>query len=308
MARRERDRYTRRDRPFRREAGATGDDGSSDTSLGNPAVILGLAALIVVPLLLVIGFMYGRSGTAPDAAAGATPTAADAAGTTPTAGAETAPTPAAAASPATMTMIEPGDEVPALPEDAKARENLYTAPRDEQLDAEGKAYFATIETPHGAIVAELWPEVAPLHVNSFVFLARQGFFDGLTFHRVEPGFVIQGGDPQGSGMGGPGYNVPGEFNAANPVPHRAGTLAMARSGDPDSAGSQFYIVLEDGAGPSSLDGQYTNFGHVIGGMDAVRKVQVGDVMAKVTIEEKPISERVVSPDDIRQGKLPAGIE
>ncbi len=185
-----------------------------------------------------------------------------------------------------------------------APKSQYTAPVDQALDAETTAYFATIDTEQGPIVLELWPELAPQHVNSFVFLAREGFFDGLTFHRVVPGFVIQGGDPEGTGMGGPGYSVPAEFNEENPVPHRVGTLAMARSDDPDSAGSQFYIVLEDGEGPTSLDGQYTVFGHVISGMDVVQDIEVGDVMTSVTIEEKPIEESVVTPDDIRNGNLP----
>jgi cyclophilin family peptidyl-prolyl cis-trans isomerase len=183
----------------------------------------------------------------------------------------------------------------------------YSAPDDMGLAAGEKSYFATIETDRGTIVMELWPEVAPAHVNAFAFLATEGFYDGLTFHRVEPGFVIQGGDPLGNGSGGPGYGLPAEFNEDNPVPHRVGTLAMARSGDPDSGGSQFYIVLADGPGPSSLDGQYTVFGHVIEGMDAVQAIRVGDVMTSVTFEEKDISERVVSPDDIRDGTLPEGV-
>jgi cyclophilin family peptidyl-prolyl cis-trans isomerase len=181
----------------------------------------------------------------------------------------------------------------------------FGAPEDQGLDPEAKSYFVTIDTDHGPIVAELWPELAPETVNSFVFLARQGFFDGLTFHRVEPGFVIQGGDPEGRGSGGPGYAIKGEFNPDNPVPHRVGTLAMARTNDPDSAGSQFYIILEDGPSASGLDGQYAVFGHVIEGMDAVQSVSVGDVMSSVVIEEKDLSERVLSPDDIREGNLPA---
>ncbi len=292
MARRERERYTERTRAQPQAAGTGGGGGSSGSSIKNPAVVVAIVGLVMAGVML-LGFLYGGSTPATDTAAGATPTAA-ADVITPTLGA--AATSAAVATPTQPTTYMPN------PEGGK-----YTTAEDQALDPANKAYFATIETAHGPIRLELWPEVAPLHVNSFVFLARQGYFDGLTFHRVEPGFVIQGGDPKGTGEGGPGYMIPGEFNAANPVPHRAGTLAMARTGDPNSAGSQFYVVLDDGPGPSSLDGQYTNFGHVISGMDAVRQVQVGDKMTKVTIEEAPIAERVVSPDDVRAGKLPEGV-
>jgi cyclophilin family peptidyl-prolyl cis-trans isomerase len=201
---------------------------------------------------------------------------------------------------------EAGTEPTSEPPEASVPEDMpqYDAPDDMGLDAETTAYFATIDTDRGPIVVELWPDLAPEHVNSFVFLAKEGFYDGLTFHRVEPGFVIQGGDPKGDGTGGPGYSVPGEFNEDDPVPHRIGTFAMARSVDPHSAGSQFYIVLEDGASASSLDGKYTVFGHVISGMDVVQSIAIGDVMNSVTIQEKPIEERVVSPDDIREGNLP----
>ena len=143
-----------------------------------------------------------------------------------------------------------------------------------------KTYTATIVTDKGSMVFSLLPTVAPVTVNSFVFLAREGYFDGLTFHRVEPGFVIQGGDPQGTGMGGPGYSLPAEFN---PTKHITGTLAMARASDPNSAGSQFYVTL---APASFLDNQYTVFGQIVSGMDIALKISVGDVMRQVTIEEK----------------------
>jgi peptidyl-prolyl cis-trans isomerase B (cyclophilin B) len=118
-------------------------------------------------------------------------------------------------------------------------------------------------------------------VNNFVFLANQGFFDGLTFHRVEPGFVIQGGDPQGNGRGGPGYTVPGEFK----LKHVEGAIAMARLGDQvnpkrDSSGSQFYITL---APTPNLDGAYSAFGQVTKGMDVVKKIAMGDVIQKIVI-------------------------
>ena len=107
-----------------------------------------------------------------------------------------------------------------------------------------------IATAHGDIVLTLFPDDAPNHVAAFMKLADAGFYDGLAFHRVEPGFVVQGGDPRGDGTGGPGYQLKAEFNAR---PHRRGTLAMARAANPDSAGSQFYICLDDA---SFLDGRY----------------------------------------------------
>ena len=119
----------------------------------------------------------------------------------------------------------------------------------------------------GKMVAELYPEVAPNTVNNFISLIKKGFFDGLIFHRVIPGFMIQGGDPQGSGMGGPGYEIPGEFTAngfQNDLKHDWGVLSMARSSNPDSAGSQFFIMVDPAP---HLDGQYAAFGKVIEGME-----------------------------------------
>ena len=129
----------------------------------------------------------------------------------------------------------------------------------------------------GEIKFDFFPEDAPKTVENFVTLARKGFYDGLTFHRVEPGFVVQGGDPQGNGMGGPGYKIKAEFNKQK---HVRGAVAMARSNDPDSAGSQFYIVL---APANFLDGKYTVFGMVTSGMDVVDKIRVGDKMKSVKI-------------------------
>ena len=119
----------------------------------------------------------------------------------------------------------------------------------------------------GKMVAELYPEVAPNTVNNFISLIKKGFFDGLIFHRVIPGFMIQGGDPQGSGMGGPGYEIPGEFTAngfQNDLKHDRGVLSMARSSNPDSAGSQFFIMVDPAP---HLDGQYAAFGKIIEGME-----------------------------------------
>jgi peptidylprolyl isomerase/peptidyl-prolyl cis-trans isomerase B (cyclophilin B) len=132
----------------------------------------------------------------------------------------------------------------------------------------------------GKIVIEFFPEDAPKTVANFVTLARKGFYEGLIFHRVEPGFVVQGGDPKGTGTGGPGYTIKAEFNKQK---HVRGTVAMARSQDPDSAGSQFYICFKPAP---FLDGQYTVFGIVTKGMDVVDGVKVGDRMKSVRIIEQ----------------------
>ncbi len=162
------------------------------------------------------------------------------------------------------------------------RSNMYKTAPAMTIDV-NKTYVATIKTTKGDIVAELYPKDAPQHVNNFVFLARDGFFDNLTFHRVVAGFVIQGGDPLGTGTGGPGYNIPPEIKGK----HSKGALAMARQSGPaettPSSGSQFYITLAPQPG---LDGQYTVFGQVTQGMDVVQKIAVGDVIQTVTIEEK----------------------
>ena len=138
--------------------------------------------------------------------------------------------------------------------------------------------IAVIETPKGVIKFKFYQADAPMTCKNFIDLANKGFYNGLTFHRVEPNFVIQGGDPNGNGTGGPGYNIKAEFNKQK---HIEGTVAMARAQDPDSAGSQFYICL---APAPFLDGNYTVFGQVIEGMDVVHKIAVGDKMTKVTIE------------------------
>ena len=128
--------------------------------------------------------------------------------------------------------------------------------------------IVTITMEDGRIMrGELYPEKAPNTVNNFISLANKGFYDGLTFHRVIPGFMIQGGDPQGTGMGGPGWHIKGEFlqnGVANPIKHTRGVISMARSMDPNSAGSQFFIMHQDAP---HLDGQYAAFGKVVAGMD-----------------------------------------
>ncbi len=130
-----------------------------------------------------------------------------------------------------------------------------------------------IEMENGDVMrGELYPEIAPITVENFEKLAGEKFYDGLTFHRVIPGFMIQGGCPRGNGTGGPGYNIKGEFAAngvANDLKHERGVLSMARAMDPNSAGSQFFIMVEDAP---HLDGQYAAFGKVTEGMDAADRI------------------------------------
>lgn len=132
----------------------------------------------------------------------------------------------------------------------------------------------------GRIVIEFYPQDAPKTVDNFIKLAKKGYYNGLKFHRVEKGLLIQGGDPNGDGTGGPGYTIKAEFNSQK---HVEGTVAMARKNEPDTAGSQFYICLKP---LSQLDGKYTVFGHVVEGIDVAKAVQVGDVMKSVTIVDK----------------------
>jgi len=165
----------------------------------------------------------------------------------------------------------------------KDREGYYNTPPEMSID-ESKQYIATIHTDKGQIVMELDALYAPQHVNNFVFLTKEGFFDGLTFHRYDPGFVIQGGDPLGVGTGGPGYRIPAEIGLL----HEKGAVAMARQPDqvnPEkkSSGSQFYITLK--ATPF-LDGDYSVFGKVVAGMDVIQQIRQGDIMTKVVVEEK----------------------
>ena len=156
--------------------------------------------------------------------------------------------------------------------------------------------IVTIEMENGDVMkAELYPEIAPNTVNNFVSLCNKGFYDGVIFHRVISGFMIQGGDPQGKGVGGPGYSIRGEFTAngfKNDLKHSRGVLSMARTMAPNSAGSQFFIMHEDSP---HLDGQYAAFGKIIEGLDIVDKIantrvdyndrpRVPQVMKKVTVE------------------------
>ena len=156
--------------------------------------------------------------------------------------------------------------------------------------------IVTFEMENGGVMkAELYPDVAPNTVNNFISLVKKGFYDGLIFHRVIPGFMIQGGDPKGSGVGGPGYCIKGEFMAngfANNLNHERGVLSMARTMAPNSAGSQFFVMHEDSP---HLDGQYAAFGKVTEGIEVVDEIckvrtdyndrpRIPQVMKKVTVE------------------------
>ncbi len=143
-----------------------------------------------------------------------------------------------------------------------------------------KQYKATISTNKGDIVLELAPQHAPMTVNNFVFLARQGFYNSVPFHRVISDFVIQGGDPTGTGRGGPGYKFADETQG-NPLKHETGVISMANAG-PNTNGSQFFITHSP---QPHLDGKHTVFGKVVEGQDVVDAIRQGDVMEQVTIEE-----------------------
>ena len=150
--------------------------------------------------------------------------------------------------------------------------------------------IATIEMNDSKIIkVELYPDVAPNTVNNFISLANNGFYDGLTFHRVIYGFMIQGGCPEGTGMGGPGYSIKGEFAANgfdNQLKHTAGIISMARSMMPDSAGSQFFIMHKDAP---HLDGQYAAFGKVVEGMDVVNQIAETDT----DFSDKPYYDQII---------------
>ena len=150
--------------------------------------------------------------------------------------------------------------------------------------------YVVIEMEDGGVMkGELYPEVAPKTVENFIKLAEEGFYDGLIFHRVIPGFMIQGGCPDGTGMGGPGYSIEGEFTAngfKNDLKHERGVLSMARAMNPNSAGSQFFIMVADAP---HLDGQYAAFGKVIEGMEAADTI----VSAKRDYSDRPYEDQIM---------------
>ena len=155
----------------------------------------------------------------------------------------------------------------------------WNTPPVMQIDPE-KNYHVSIETNKGTIELDLYPQHAPKTVNNFVFLAQEGFYDGIKFHRVLGNFMIQGGDPTGTGRGGPGYKFEDE-TAGNPLKHATGSLSMANAG-PNTNGSQFFITHSP---QPHLNGKHTVFGKVVSGMDVVNAIRQGDVMSKVTVKE-----------------------
>ena len=156
----------------------------------------------------------------------------------------------------------------------------YAAPPPMQIDPAQK-YTATFETSRGNIVCELYPASAPMAVNNFVFLAKDGFYDNTTFHRVIKDFMVQGGDPQGTGGGGPGYRFNDEFTGGNWLKHKVGSLSAANAG-PNTNGSQFFITHIK---TDWLDGKHVVFGQVVTGQDVVDTIQGGDALKTITITE-----------------------
>jgi len=161
---------------------------------------------------------------------------------------------------------------------AAPKHRTYSTPPPMTIDT-GKQYTATIETEKGNIILELFASDVPATVNNFVFLVREGFYDGTTFHRVIPGFMAQGGDPTGTGTGTPGYRFADEFTEYT---HVAGALSMANSG-PNTNGCQFFITYSP---QHHLDGKHSVFGQLIEGMDVLEKIKQGDAIVRITIEER----------------------
>ena len=176
-------------------------------------------------------------------------------------------------------------------------------PRPEKLEEQmERTIQATITMEDGGvIVLELYPDLAPQSVRNFVYLARDGYYDGLKYHRIIKDFMIQGGCPDGTGMGNPGYSIRGEFEAngfSNDLSHTRGVLSMARANDPDSAGSQFFIVHGNS---TFLDGSYAAFGSVVSGMDVVDRLAdtpVVDGNGSVSAENMPVIRSITIDDDI----------
>ncbi|MGE3984856.1 MAG: peptidylprolyl isomerase [Dehalococcoidia bacterium] len=196
--------------------------------------------------------------------------------TAPSGAAPANPTPAAASAPGTCT----GPGIASIQRDNVRKYSAYP----ETVIDPAKTYIAVVKTSKGDITMNLAAAQAPKTVNSFVFLSCHGFYDGLTFHRVVANFVIQGGDPNGNGTGGPGYTFGLEISD---LKHdTVGTLAMARSQDPNSNGSQWYITTAVNSQTTNLDGQYTVFGKVTSGMDVVLAIRQGDKINSVSITEQ----------------------
>lgn len=180
------------------------------------------------------------------------------------------------------------------------KEKLNTPAPKEDLDLSGKKPIVTIEMEDGSIMeAELYPDIAPKTVSNFVYLAQRGFYDGLIFHRVIPGFMIQGGDPTGTGTGGPSYTIPGEFTSngfKNDLKHTKRVLSMARSNEPNSAGSQFFIMVGDA---DYLDGQYAAFGKLIKGLEVAEKI----ANVKRNSNDKPLKDQRIKKITVDLGSV-----
>jgi peptidyl-prolyl cis-trans isomerase B (cyclophilin B) len=246
---------------------------------------------LVLTLLILLVFAMALAACSPvPAAPTAAPTSAAVTATPAPPATETVPTTVEAAAPtADARPIVPAPvegERPLASVEPKDRNERFSGPAEKYVE-DKTIYIATIVTDKGNIVAELYQDT-PEGLNNFVTLALNGFYDGLPFHRVEPGFVIQGGDPAGDGSGGPGYTIPGEINHLHP----RGALAWARTGDqvnPErrSSGSQFYITLDE---TQFLDGAYSVFGYVIEGMDVVDKIAVGNKIQRIDITKGTASQ------------------
>lgn len=232
-----------------------------------------VAALVVIAVFIILGFVLANSA----------PRATQTASTAATSGA----TANDAATGATSAAVGEASVDPAV----AARNNKYSTPPPMTIDPK-KNYTATITTPRGDIQIKLRPDLAPETVNNFVFLAKDGFYDGVTWHRVLEGFMAQGGDPTGTGTGGPGYSIKDEFSPNVPF-DKPGLVAMAKTAAPNSAGSQFFITK---AAYPSLNGKYTIFGEVTKGQDIVDAIPLrdpdlspstpGEKIVKVTINEQ----------------------
>jgi peptidylprolyl isomerase len=235
-----------------------------------------LSAIIVVAVFVVLGIVLARSGpSAPPTASSSSTADTFAFSTTP--------------SPADSSTAAPAEGAP-TPAPAAGAAKTFSAAPPLTIDAK-KTYMATITTPRGDIEVKLRPDLAPQTVNSFVFLARQGFYNGLTWHRVIQNFMAQGGDPDGTGGGGPGYTLPDEFTD-KVLFDRPGIVAMAKTSAPNSAGSQFFITT---APYPSLNQQYTVFGEVTKGQEIVDGIPLrdpgtattpGEQIVKITIAEQ----------------------
>ncbi|MBE6071553.1 MAG: peptidylprolyl isomerase [Clostridium butyricum] len=190
-----------------------------------------------------------------------------------------------------------------------ATEKIQEETSKEIVESNEKLPIVTMKIKdYGTVKLELYPEVAPNTVNNFISLSNSGFYDGLKFHRVIKGFMIQGGDPDGVGTGGPGYSIVGEFTSngfANSLKHTKGVISMARSNNPDSAGSQFFIMSEDAP---HLDGEYAAFGKVISGIEVVENIEKVDTDSNDAPKEDVVIESITVDTKGLEYKDPEKIE